>query len=419
MQTLLILFAFTFASTCHAQKQELLRRYSFAKSYFGAGVNYFPTLSQGLFLNEQQEIAPFERRAFAAPMINIGATHFWGHADFFVSISTGSIQAGADRVDHSLSLGAVTGARVFPWRLYKTCIRPYVGYKFAPVRLKQANLDGEAFSTTSVRSIWSLGLAYRSPKLYAFAGYDFFPNNAETIFLSRNTRVKSSLPRGGLIAGINFMIETTNGAFSPPIATLDSVLRSRNTMGWFGGLGPSSAFPLLRSTYIRDIYPFLDDLAMPAIFPEFTLGYHFSKQNIIVSANHRPILQVRDAFSFHQSLKRSSFGLEAYKFLFDYHDFAPFFGAGMMREGIRLRERDQEITLTDENYTRISPSIVFGWDIRPGKRADIWLLRTNLRYSPLLSIEKNGKQLSLQQLEFNFIQFVVYPQRIKRYRDLL
>jgi hypothetical protein len=41
------------------------------------------------------------------------------------------------------------------------------------------------------------------------------------------------------------------------------------------------------------------------------------------------------------------------------------------------------------------------------------ILRTNLRYFPILNFERQAKKLSLQHLEFNFIQFVLNPQRLK------
>ncbi|MBK9737090.1 MAG: hypothetical protein IPO92_19905 [Saprospiraceae bacterium] len=157
---------------------------------------------------------------------------------------------------------------------------------------------------------------------------------------------------------------------------------------------------------------------MPNIFPEITAGYHFSKYDFILSANFRPIRQERNAFSFNQKLIRNSVGIEAYKFLFDYHGFAPFIGAGVMYDNIKLVETDNTTDFTDERFTFTSPSLIFGWDIRPSKRADIWLLRTNLRYSPFLEIDKNNKKISLQHLEFNFIQAVFYPQRIKKYKEL-
>ena len=62
--------------------------------------------------------------------------------------------------------------------------------------------------------------------------------------------------------------------------------------------------------------------------------------------------------------------------------------------------------------------LVFGWDIRPSERGDWWVLRTNLRIPPQLELDHDDHTWSLQHLEFNFIQLVVYPQRWKRAMDL-
>lgn len=400
------------------QDLDLKKRYSFAKSYFGIDLNYFYNLQSSSFLNQQNEIQSFERSNFISPAINFGATHFWGHADFFVSIATSSRKAKADELDNSIRFRAITGMRIFPLAIKENTLRPYLSYKFAPIRLNQSNLQGENYRKTEVKSIFGAGIAYQTSKIYTHLGYELIPNNQTSIYLSRSQTATSAFPKGLVSFGINYTIEFTNGSYSSPIPQLDSILRSKNTLGWFFGIGPSSAFPVKSSTYITELYPFLDDKGMPNVFPEITAGYHFSKHEFIVSANFRPIKQERNAFSFNQKLIRNSLGLEAYKFLFDYHGFAPFVGAGIMYDNIKLVETDNTTKLTDERFTFISPSLIFGWDIRPGKRADIWLLRTNLRYSPLLEINKNSKKISLQYLEFNFIQAVIYPQRIKKYKEL-
>ena len=71
-----------------------------------------------------------------------------------------------------------------------------------------------------------------------------------------------------------------------------------------------------------------------------------------------------------------------------------------------------EQTYNEETNTSYSPNIVFGWDIRPSEFGDWWILRTNLRYFPQLKINKGANYLSLQHLEFNFIQLVIYPQKL-------
>ncbi len=414
---------FTFACwllhcACLAQDIDLNKRYSFARSYFGLDLNYFGNLGESAFLDGQRQLQPLTRSNFVTPALNMGGTHFWGHADFFVSLATSSVKIGRDAVNNSVRFRAITGMRVFPIALEAQKLRPYVSYKFAPIRLNQENVVGESYRTTRVKSMLGGGVAYYSSRLYAYVGYEWIPRNQALVYVARDQTTQSSFPGGLVSLGINYSIETTQGAYSPRIRQLDTLLRSENVLGWFLGVGPSSAFPTRRSGYITELYPFLDDRAMPDVFPELTTGYHFSRQDFIVSANFRSIRQARSAFSFDQVLRRHSLGVEAYKFLFDYHGFAPFVGAGIMYEGIALRETDDGQALTDEKYRLTTPGLVFGWDIRPSRRADLWLLRTNLRYSPWLTLTRSGQKISLQYLEFNFIQLVVYPQRIRKYKAI-
>ena len=66
----------------------------------------------------------------------------------------------------------------------------------------------------------------------------------------------------------------------------------------------------------------------------------------------------------------------------------------------------------DESQEKLSYGITFGWDIRPN-RIQWFTLRTNLRYYPDLSLGlDNGLAISFDNIEFNFIQFVFYPNRI-------
>ncbi len=416
-------FAVSLAFLCvslpgFAQEINLKKRYSFAKSYIGVDLNYFQSLSPSSFLDAQGQVQSLQRSTFFTPAINIGATHFWGHADFFVSIATAPIPTQKDAVANSIGFRAITGMRVFPLPLQEQTIRPYLSYKFAPIRLNQSNIEGENYRKTQVKSLLGGGIAYQTDKIYAYAAYEFIPNSDTDIHIARNQQAASAFPSGTFSIGLNYLFESTAGSYQHPSPLLDSLLRQKNTLGLFLGIGPSSSFPLQSSSYITELYSFLDDKSMPNTFPEITLGYHFSKQDFIISANFRPIRQTRNAFSFQQDIRRQSYGLEAYKFLFDYHGFAPFVGAGLLLENVQLTENDRGNTITDERHHLTSPSIVFGWDIRPNRRADTWLLRTNLRYSPLLEIEKDDKSISLQHLEFNFIQLVVYPQKILKYKAL-
>ncbi len=414
----LVLFLVLITGKSTAQDFDPEKRYSFAKSYYGLDFSYVFNLSESAFLDGSNQLQSLTRNNFITPSLNIGATHFWGYADFFVSISTPPRKSEEDEIDNSIRFGALTGMRLFPSPIEPGKVRPYVSYKFAPIRLIQNAIGNGNYKRTQVKSIFGAGIAYQTPKVYAYLGYEVIPDNETSIYISRDQTTSSSFPKGILNFSINYSLETTRGSYNYPIPVLDSLLNEKNMLGWFFAVGPSSAFPTQNSSYINDLYPFLDDRAMPGIFPEFTLGYHFSKQDFIISANYRSIRQERNAFSFTQKLNRKSLGVEAYKFLFDYNGFAPFVGAGILHESITFREDEFGAGITNETHNITTPSIVFGWDIRPARKADIWLLRTNLRYSPTLELEKRDRLISLQYLEFNFIQVVIYPQRIKKYREL-
>jgi len=68
--------------------------------------------------------------------------------------------------------------------------------------------------------------------------------------------------------------------------------------------------------------------------------------------------------------------------------------------------------IRDPRREKWAAGITFGWDIRPN-RAQYFLLRTNLRWYPKLELSVvEGQAVSLNALEFNFIQLVVFPGRM-------
>ena len=84
-------------------------------------------MGEGLLVDEDV-VTPFGRSSFVSPAVNIGATHFWGHADFYVSINTVPIKLGDDVVKNSIHMGTFTGLRVYPWAVGEGHgVKPYLG----------------------------------------------------------------------------------------------------------------------------------------------------------------------------------------------------------------------------------------------------------------------------------------------------
>ena len=403
--------AFYIALCCinTAYTQDWEKRHQFAKSYFGISNYIINSLSNGNYLTSSNQIATFEKSGFISPAVNIGATHFWGHADFYVSINTTDIKFQEDSLDNSYRLGTFTGLRIYPLASKSNNIRPYLGYKFSPFRYRQNNLDGATYKHTSVKSVLDVGLGIQLPNFYFTLEYGRVLNPEFETYLSRDVQSADLFPKNLFQVGLNYMIETTKSASTEINRNLNKEFSASNQHGLFFAAGPSSSFPIGTSSYVQNLYPFLDDKSFPIIFPDIALGYHFTKPDIITAFSMRPINQKRSAYDYEHQLSRQSIILETYKFLADYHGFVPYVGLGMGYEKLEFTETNSGPVKKNQ----LSPAVVFGWDIRPSVKGDWWILRTNLRYYPFLKLHVENKSLSLQHMEFNFIQFVMYPQRFK------
>ena len=401
-----VLCALFFSLSLSAQDWE--RRHAFAKSYYGLSVIGVPSMGQGIAAGAVSE---FNRSGFISPAVNIGATHFWGHADFYVSINTVPIKLEEDAVENSLHMGTFTGLRVYPWPVGTKEIRPFVGYKFSPWRYRQGASEGEQYKVTNVKGAVDCGFGLQTERAYFTLGASKLLNPEFEMHSTPLLSHADELPGWFVELGLNVSIETTSVAATEASRRLNEKFAATNRHGLFIAAGPSSAFPTSSSEFIVDEKPFFDDLAFPTIFPDVALGYHLTKADAVVALSVRSMRQNRSAYGESLEIERKSRVLEAYKFVGDYHGFAPYVGLGVGEERIAV-ESYAGAELTDsQNLTKYPWYIVFGWDIRPSVKGDLWVLRTNLRIPPKLTFSHAESTLSLQHLEFNFIQLVVYPQR--------
>ncbi|WP_156152583.1 hypothetical protein [Flammeovirga sp. OC4] len=297
-------------------------------------------------------------------------------------------------------------------------IRPYLGYKFSPFRYKQEDLSEQQFAYTQVKSVFDIGIGVQLPKFYLTLEYSRVMNTSFETYLSRSVKSVDHFPSQTFQVGLNYSIETTKSASNESNRKLNKTLSSSNKWGIFLALGPSSAFPTASSSYVTDLYPFLDDKAFPSIFADIAIGYHFTKWDLVTAVAFRQMSQKRSAYELDLNIKRKSINFEAYKFIADYHGFAPYIGLGVSYEDIALHENNNSEEQPSQHLSTFTPNLVFGWDIRPSEKGDWWVLRTNLRYFPLLELERQQKSLSLQFIEFNFIQFVFYPQRLRKLNQM-
>jgi hypothetical protein len=134
---------------------------------------------------------------------------------------------------------------------------------------------------------------------------------------------------------------------------------------------------------------------------------------VLVDATFRRISNTVDGWGAGQRYTRRSLAVEASTFLLDFHGFAPFAGAGVSGEWLSFRDAPSSGEPLEIESTRLRPSIVVGWDIRPANTM-AWFIRTSLRHTPGVTLVAAGRRVPMPDFEFNFFQFVLYPMRVFR-----
>lgn len=176
--------------------------------------------------------------------------------------------------------------------------------------------------------------------------------------------------------------------------------------------GVTTAFSASTSSDNVEARPFLGTRLPPVSGPDISLGYYFHDVDAAINFSFRRFVQRQSAFGVEQEGRRTVAGIEAIKFLGDYHGFVLFVGPALGFEATAFDESDKGVQVTAVERTTWRPSIVAGWDIRP-TRSGGFVLRTNLRYTPGSRIETAmGQHMAFDHVEVDFIQLVLYPQRL-------
>ncbi|MDP4953191.1 MAG: hypothetical protein NWQ53_06070, partial [Flavobacteriales bacterium] len=81
----------------------------------------------------------------------IGGTHFWGHADFEISIPVIKPSANDNTYSALYSNGVTTSAKIYPWSIKKKAIRPYVGISINSTSYQQLGPDSNSIGNIEYR----------------------------------------------------------------------------------------------------------------------------------------------------------------------------------------------------------------------------------------------------------------------------
>ena len=383
-------------------------RHRFAQLNLGTDLTYFNGKNTSTyFINEANQLVETTFDPALTSRFIIGGTHFWGHADFFVAFSV------YQWMKSNYRSGVETGARYFPWRIKSKRIAPFIGASWMTRSYQQdqgVNQIGHDFPL-------SLGFVYnRGNHLFECAAV-LSTKKHSRYYIQKETAINLSMPTYWFSLGYKYMLETTAGAEEnwkngKTQKFTDKLSAQKRLNGLTLAIGPSSAIFTSSSDYNSEFYPFLQQHQLSSIFMEYGLGYYWHPIDLQANLSYRKVKSNLKAFDFQQNIVRRALTFEVYKFIGDYHGFVPFLGGGLSGEFLSVSDLKNNETERILKREKLHPGLVFGWDIRPND-LQLWYLRTNLRWFPGLNIQhESGKKFKFDQLEFNFIQLVVFPGRI-------
>lgn len=377
------------------------RRFRFAETFIGLDVATQPEGRVGRNAVPSRPV----------PRFTIGGLHFWGYADFAVAFPVARLGAGDEGARSRLTTGVETRARLYPHPVRGDGWSPFLGGGLGAIDLQV----GDGPREYRMRPMLQGGLLWRRGSTMVEGGWSWRPTNDLTYPQSRTVRGPVDVPGSAIWLGVHRTYETT--ASIAGSVRSGAAVREEQTLRQAGRLsGPSLAAglssPILTGSaaYNTVDRPWLAARPRGAPLLDLGLGWYFDAPDVHINLAWRAAHFDQAAFGFRQENRRRSLGIEAYKFLFDYHGFVPFGGMILSQEWLRMRETFEDTRVSDFSRSLVTPGVVFGWDIRP-TRTQRWILRTNLRYYPRLRLPVAGGEQALDQLEFNFIQLVWYPRR--------
>lgn len=402
-------------SQVYVEKQT---RHRFAQLNFGFD-GQVSLGGESKYLDSQGNLQRLSLNSSFSPRIIIGGTHFWGHADFYIAIPISAPSLGAENQEITALRGVETVFKYYPWRIENNKVRPYIGTSLAPFYFEQRNnnfefSNGPELNHTSFPLLFGFTSNFKQHLLEIGLAWNY--DNKQDYYISRNQQ--ETISTAPLYASLSYryMLETTIGAEpgweSGRTQEVTKILADKGRLNaLYLGVGLSSAFWLKKSSYNKELRPYIEKFSA-SIMADFTLGYYLHNADLNVGVSYRGYSTSSHTYGAIQQLKRKSVLMEITKYLFDYKGFVPFIGPAISYEDLSFKESFEANITANFDDKKIAYGLTFGWDIRPN-RLQSWILRTNLRWYPNLYLDANqNTSISFDNLEFNFIQLIIYPNRL-------
>ncbi len=392
-------------------------QHRFAQTHVGLGYMYHPS-GGNIHWRSGDEVLSGPLPSIHYPQFRLGGLHFWGHLDFVMhfSIPFGPRKSLSETAEFQWHNAGDLAIHYYPWAIRHGKIRPFVGVTGSGFRFVYAN-EGRERQSNFLFAAPEAGLswAFRGWQMNLQASYQL--KKKYPYYIDRLTPQELEIMPWQFSLSLVRYFDTTlreeKDQLNGKTEAYEQQLLAEGKLNSLSiGLGGSSAFFLQQPQYdalLRQSLP----RHQAAFTWDLGLGYLWHRAGLHVGLAYRDYSSKSQSFGYQQIIRRRSVALEGFKFLWNYKGFAPFLGVSISHDSWATAEFDGSNQITESiRSTFVQPGIIFGWDILPSP-LETWVLRTNLRYYPGVKINGlEGQKVRVDQLEFNFIQFVLYPQRL-------
>ncbi len=380
---------------------ENYERFSFAQTYLGIGqMSFSEDIETSVLRNG--ELEEVSLRPNSETRLTIGALHFWGFADAYVSFPIRSETKEGD-LSISYTHGIETGFRFYPIPISLWWVSPFVGIAWNPLNYLQSDDGEKGAEITKNRTSWNYGLVWATPIGMLEAGVQKINAHRLKIdyYITRDQAIKVKLPEQSIWAGYKYSFETTAGAADP---SRIQVTGNNLTVG----IGGVFAWVQGESSYLEEERPFLHQEPISDLALDLAVGWWWREKETQFNISYREFTNSQDAFGLKNTISQTNTSLEVYSFIFDYQGFDPYIGLSLNQVEMSYYERDEGKIVWDKKETVNKPGLITGWDIRPTMN-QFFVLRTNIRYTPDLEMElEEGKKVKFYEWELDLIQVVFH-----------
>lgn len=425
MKRKMLISIFTFISFLGYTQDDAVKskneRLDFARTYFEVGGSFLPSFTGKRLINNVT--TDYKNPASVIPYFTWGAFHFWGHTELFINIPLAyksfknNNEAGAE-ILHTVT----TGARFLPWAFKEKKLRPYIGVGWSALDFRQKiKEEAPPMLSKDFMLTYDAGLLYGYKNFSLRLALNYFHDNKWQYPLNRTLKAEIKTPSLGFQVGLLYSMDFSKKTDKETIDKWNSYPRlSKQSLGStkfgdiFIGIGPSISYTLNKSEYNQSNLPYLKNRLTSSNYFDIALGYHFQKAGLLTVLSFRNPTFETEGFGTKQTIRKTSLAFEINKYIIDYTGFTPFVGVNVAYDKLKYTENIDVNSRTFSFNNQLEPGISFGWDIQPGKNQDALILRTNLRWYPFSSFKVDGKNFNFNQLEYNLIQAVLYPERLKK-----